>query len=162
LLVAPHEPDATRVDALLRRIRGRGLRAVTLGTVERGATVGAVDVVVIDRVGVLAHLYTVASAAYVGGGFGRDGLHSVLEPAAAGVPTVFGPRYECSRAAGQLLQLGGARTVQDGSGLQATVLAWLTDPDAKKGAGARALEYIGDHACAAARTAKLLDVLIQG
>ena len=108
LLIAPHEPTRSHVDALLERLRGFGLAAVTLATVERRGSVDGVDAVVVDRVGVLAHLYTVGDVAYVGGGFGREGLHSVLEPAAAGLPTVFGPRHERSRSAGQLIETGGA------------------------------------------------------
>ena len=42
--------------------------------------------------------------AYVGGGFGRAGLHSVLEPAAWGVPVAFGPRWRNSRDAALLLK----------------------------------------------------------
>jgi 3-deoxy-D-manno-octulosonic-acid transferase len=133
---------------------------VTLGTVERGGSVGSVDAVVIDRVGALAHLYTVADMAYVGGGFGRDGLHSVLEPAAAGVPTMFGPRHENARSAGKLVEQGGARSVADAKALEATLRGWLSNPKAKRDAGGQALDYIGAHRGAAIRTAELLDPLI--
>ena len=40
------------------------------------------ETVVVDRVGVLGDLYALADVAYVGGGWGTAGLHSVLEPAA--------------------------------------------------------------------------------
>ena len=50
------------------------------------------DVVLVDRVGVLGDLYALADVAFVGGGFHNAGLHSVLEPAAFGVPVLFG-RY---------------------------------------------------------------------
>ena len=46
--------------------------------------------------------------AYVGGGFGRAGLHSVLEPAAWSVPVAFGPGWRNSRDAELLLGAGGA------------------------------------------------------
>src|SRR4029079_10548119 len=62
---------------------------------------------VVDRVGVLATLYGAGTMAYVGGGFGRAGLHSVLEPAAWGVPVAFGPNWQDSRDA-ELLLRGGA------------------------------------------------------
>ena len=64
------------------------------------------DVVLVDRMGILAELYVAASVAYVGGGFHRAGLHSVIEPAAAGVPVLFGPRHGGSRDARLLLEAG--------------------------------------------------------
>lgn len=160
LVVAPHEPDPEAVSRLLERLRALGMIAVTLGTVERTRGVDSVDAVVVDRVGVLAHLYTAAAAAYVGGGFGRHGLHSVLEPAAAGLPTAFGPRHQNSRSAGELLRLGGASMAQDAAALEIVMRAWLGHPKAKKDAGERALDYIGAHLGAARRTAGLLEPLI--
>ena len=75
------------------------VRAARLGD---GAAAGA-DVVVVDRVGVLGDLYALADIAYVGGGFHGAGLHSVIEPAAFGVPVIFGPRHTASRDAALLL-----------------------------------------------------------
>ena len=56
----------------------------------------------------LAELYAAADVAFVGGGFHAAGLHSVLEPAAFGVPVAFGPRHANSRDAELLLSAGGA------------------------------------------------------
>jgi len=59
---------------------------------EAGATRRAdrFDVILIDRVGVLGDLYGAADLAFVGGGFHSAGLHSVIEPAAFGVPVLLG------------------------------------------------------------------------
>jgi len=160
LVLAPHEPTGPRVESLLHELRGSGLRAVPLGTVERAGTVGEVDAVVVDRLGLLAHLYTAADVAYVGGGFGRAGVHSVVEPAAAGAPVVFGPGHGNARAAGALVACGGAREAPDEATLQAVLVAWLEDSVAKKHAAERCLDYIGAHLGAAERTAALLDPLI--
>lgn len=65
----------------------------------------ASNIVVLDTVGVLSRLYRLADAAYVGGGFGR-GIHSALEPGAAGLSVAFGPRYTHSREALAFLELG--------------------------------------------------------
>jgi 3-deoxy-D-manno-octulosonic-acid transferase len=131
-----------------------------LATLERSGTAEGLGAVVVDRLGVLAQLYTAADAAYVGGGFGRRGLHSVLEPAAAGAPVVFGPRHRSARAAGELLRLGAAREAADAAALRAVLADWLDDPVAKDDAAERCLDYIGAHLGAAVRTAELLDPLI--
>ena len=43
----------------------------------------------------------------MGGGFGAAGLHSVLEPAAFGVPVLFGPHHANSRDADLLIEAEG-------------------------------------------------------
>ena len=48
---------------------------------------------IINIIGVLAELYWYAKMAYIGGGFSA-GVHNVMEPAVAGVPTFFGPKYQ--------------------------------------------------------------------
>ena len=60
-----------------------------------------------------ATLYGAGTMAYVGGGFGRAGLHSVLEPAAWGVPG--GLRAALAREPGRglLLEAGAARGAAD-------------------------------------------------
>ncbi|HSG07708.1 MAG TPA: glycosyltransferase N-terminal domain-containing protein [Longimicrobiales bacterium] len=159
-VLAPHEPGAEHVRALLARMEADGWTARTLAAVEEAGTAEGVDVVVVDRVGVLAHLYTVGWVAYVGGGFHDAGLHSVLEPAAARLPVVFGPRHANARAAGDLLRCGGAREAADAEGLGRVLTEWLTVEDARDYAAQQACGYIDGHMGAAERTAVLLDDLM--
>ncbi len=119
-----------------------------------------------DRVGVLADLYTLASVAYVGGGFHtvgfhtvgfhRGGLHSVLEPAAAGVPVLIGPRYQGSVHATGLLAAGAARTVADAEALAHALGEWLEAPKKNQERAQRASDYIKNHRGSAGRTADLI------
>ncbi|HSW29412.1 MAG TPA: glycosyltransferase N-terminal domain-containing protein [Longimicrobiales bacterium] len=158
-VLAPHEPHPEVVRELLADLSQRGWRSASLADVEaRGAA--AVDAVVVDRVGVLAHLYTVADVAYVGGGFHAAGLHSVLEPAAAGVPVLFGPGRGNARAAGDLLAAGAARDVRDGTSMAEALESWFGDAAARGHAAARAFGYIHAHLGAADRTAALLDEVL--
>lgn len=160
MVVAPHEPSPARVAALLERFSAGGARTATLADLEAAGTADGVDVVVVDRVGVLAHLYTIGTVAYVGGGFHGAGLHSVLEPAAAGLPTTFGPRHENARAAGELGAAGGGAEVADAASLAATLGGWLTDGTALGYAAERAQGYIDAHLGAAERTASILDDML--
>ncbi len=160
LVVAPHEPTHEAVEALLDELRDRGWRSEVLGAVEDSGA-GGIDAIVVDRVGVLAHLYTVGMVAYVGGGFGEDGLHSVLEPAAAGLPVVFGPRHANARAAGELAESGGGAAVEDVAGLARRLQEWVVEGEARDYAAHRALDYIHRHLGASSRTALLLEELIR-
>jgi len=159
-VLAPHEPGVSHVEALLGRLHAEGWAARTLARVEEGGTVEGVDVVVVDRVGVLAQLYTVGQVAYVGGGFHDAGLHSVLEPAAARLPVLFGPRHANARAAGDLLACGGARETADAGALARALTEWLEEGEAHDYAAGQAFGYIDAHLGAAERTAVLLDDLI--
>ena len=97
---------------------------------------------------------------YVGGGFHRRGLHSVLEPAAAGVPILFGPAHGSARAAGELALEGGARVVGGAPELAEALLEWMENESLRAEAGSRAAGYIERHRGAAARTGSLLESLL--
>ena len=157
VIFAPHEPTADAVGGLLTRLQGLGWKSRSLAAVESRGSPGDAAAVVVDRVGVLAHMYTVGSVAYVGGGFGGRGLHSVLEPAAAGAPMTFGPRHERAPAAAGLLGAGAARVTRDAEALAAILSEWLRDAIARHRASGAALAYIERHRGAADRTAALLD-----
>ena len=161
VVIAPHEPDPPRVRDLLEQLGRYGWSAATLSEVECSGTLDGRDAVVVDGVGRLADLYLVGTAAYVGGGFHRAGLHSVLEPAAAGSPVVFGPRHERSRAASALLRAGGAKVAADADALARALGGWLEDPIARVDSGDRVRGYIEDHRGAAERTARVLAAILE-
>ncbi len=160
LVIAPHEPDPDHLVPLEARLRAHGWTPVRLSDAD-GAP-GA-DAVVVDRVGVLAELYTLGDVAFVGGGFGTDGLHSVLEPAAAGVPVLFGPHHRNARSAGELQAVGAARAVEDEAQLVDALGRWLDGEAAdaaRMRAGTHARRYIEAHQGASRATARILDRLI--
>jgi 3-deoxy-D-manno-octulosonic-acid transferase len=103
--------------------------------------------------------------AYVGGGFGRAGLHSVLEPAAWGLPVTFGPRWGESRDAAALLQAGGARALTPHEETGVEELAgiwngWIERESERRAAGERARRLVEGGRGASARSAELLAGLI--
>lgn len=64
-------------------------------------------VLIIDNIGILARLYHYATICYVGGGFGEDGVHNVLEAAVYGKPVVTGPVIEKYIEVVELAEAGG-------------------------------------------------------
>jgi len=160
VVLAPHEPSPDRVGGLLGSFMEAGWHPSTLAHVEADGTLGDVDAVIVERVGVLSELYTVGTAAYVGGGFHDAGLHSVLEPAAAGLPVLFGPRHGNARAAAALLDAEAAREVHDPADTAEVLVDWLRDPGRRAYAGGRASGYIQQHLGAAERTARALAALM--
>lgn len=160
-VIAPHEPSEAAVRSLEGSLGRSGLRTARLSRVESAGVVGDADAVVVDRVGVLADLYTIGDVAWVGGGFHAAGLHSVLEPAAAGLPVLFGPRHGGSHAAGELIALAAARAVRDAGGATSALAEWLSDVAARASAGVAGRRYIAAHLGAAGRTADLLSRLLR-
>ncbi|MBC7775577.1 MAG: hypothetical protein H7246_09070 [Phycisphaerae bacterium] len=81
---------------------------------------------VIDNIGLLNTLYRYGTVAYIGGGFGK-GIHNTLEPAAFGLPILFGPKYEKFEEARQFVARGGAFAVRNAEELS-VILEKLQDP----------------------------------
>lgn len=78
------------------------------------------NVLIIDNIGMLSRLYKYATITYVGGGFGDSGVHNVLEAAVYGKPVVFGPVYEKFIEAEELLDCGGAFSIDNALILEET------------------------------------------
>ncbi len=174
LIIAPHDPTAEHLQALEAKLRycmGPGMTLVRLsallatGNGQHLATgslaSGNWDAVVVDVVGLLAELYTAALVAYVGGGFHGKGLHSVIEPAAAGVPVLFGPRWQGSRDARLLLDAGGAVAARDRTELTAALARWLQDEAARAVAAAAARAVVEHGRGAADRSLHLVIDLVE-
>jgi 3-deoxy-D-manno-octulosonic-acid transferase len=160
VVIAPHEPTPRDVLSLGVRFTETRWVALPLSKANELEIVNELDVVIVDRVGILAHLYTIGDIAWVGGGFHRAGVHSVLEPAAAGLPMVFGPRSDNARAARDLVALGAAKVIQHGVDARQAIATWLHDSDARRSAGDAGRRYIEGHLGAAERTAELVSQLI--
>lgn len=156
LVIAPHEPTSAHVEPIERWAAGARLTTARLDT----AGASAADVVIVDRVGVLGDLYALADAAYVGGGFHDEGLHSVLEPAAFGAPVLFGPLHFESRDATLLLAAGGGASAAGAAGLERQLLTWLQDESARYLAGARARALVRSGLGAARRAYDLIARLL--
>lgn len=157
LVVAPHEPSEAHLRGVEEQIAAAGFRSQRMAGIE-SAPVEA-EVVIVDRVGVLGDLYSIADVAYVGGGWGTAGLHSVLEPAAFGTPVLFGPRHANAREAGELVELGGAFAVADGGELRQRIERLWRDTEARGAAGRAAGAYVGAGRGAAGRGAALVKEL---
>jgi 3-deoxy-D-manno-octulosonic-acid transferase len=155
LVIAPHEPTSAHLAPIESWSRTEGLRFDRLDLAN-----AATDVVLVDRVGVLGDLYTLADMAFVGGGFHDAGLHSVLEPAAFGAPVLFGPRHHASRDALLLLRDGGGRSVADLASLTDALVTWLEDPIARRAAGGSARALVEKGIGAAERSLRVVERLL--
>jgi 3-deoxy-D-manno-octulosonic-acid transferase len=139
LVMAPRKPERfAEAEALAR---AEGLRVIRRTELAIDAEPRA-DVVILDSIGELAHLFQIATVVFVGGSLVAAGGHNILEPAAHGKPIVFGPHMEnFAEIAATFLQNQAAVQVSDAGELTSAVSRLLADPveRARLGAAARAL-----------------------
>lgn len=108
-IIAPHDISKARIDECLSLYKNATtFSALKQANNEQPPTN---NVLIIDNIGLLSKLYHYATITYVGGGFGADGVHNVLEAAVYGKPVVFGPEYDKYIEAVQLVEEGGAFSI---------------------------------------------------
>ena len=135
LIIVPHEVSAARI-AEVRQLFPEAVCWSVCGPEKCSDA----RVVIVDQMGLLSKLYRFADVAYIGGGFG-SGIHNTLEPAAYGVPILFGPRYEKFEEAKGLIEVGAAFG-GNAAELQIQWRIWLRNPEARHTAGGKAKNYV--------------------
>jgi 3-deoxy-D-manno-octulosonic-acid transferase len=158
LVLAPrHLERVAEVEALMRAAGLEYSKASTPNT-----TGASTRVLLLDTMGELRATYGRATVAFVGGSLivGRGG-QSLAEPAAAGVPVLFGPFHENQRAiASALLEARAGAVVGDAAELAATVTAFLGDECERLAAGRRAYGVVERMAGGVAATLMRLRPLV--
>lgn len=147
----PHEPTEENLDYLEKECNGK-VSNIRLSHLHNYA---GESIVIVDSVGVLISLYQYAGIAYVGGGF-SSGIHNVLEPAAYGVPVVFGPRHSNSQEAKALLSSDGARCVHSTEEIYQVFSTLLKDEKKRSSIGRNAGELVRSQIGATERFIKFL------
>ncbi len=140
---APHDPSpaaVARLSALCPPEESGPLLTYTQADVSSAEQASNL---VIDNVGLLNTLYRYGHIAYIGGGLGK-GIHNTLEPAAFGLPIIFGPKYERFEEARQFVARGGAFVVRDAAALS-DVLRQLQDADFYENASRAVLGYLEEN-----------------
>jgi 3-deoxy-D-manno-octulosonic-acid transferase len=100
-------------------------------------------VVLLDSIGELASLYSLADGAFVGGSLVEAGGHNILEPAAFGKVPVFGPSMEnFAEIAARFVQAGAAIRVESPEDAGVEWIHLLKDPDKMKRMGDEAKRLV--------------------
>ena len=131
LIIVPHEPTPTHC-ARVRESLPNAILQSEIDSIED-------QHIIIDSIGKLLAIYSIADAAYIGGGFGA-GVHSCAEPAGYGIPLASGPFIERSPDALTLHELGALEIIKNSQ----DACAWMNAicAGAMNRAGSQAKEYI--------------------
>jgi 3-deoxy-D-manno-octulosonic-acid transferase len=140
MVLAPRHPERFEaVAALLERSGIAWIKRSGWGT----SPVGPVkpldpgQIVLLDTIGELASVYSLASVAFVGGSLVPAGGHNPLEPAQFGIAIVMGPYYANFRAITEDLLAQDAIRIAAKGELADALLALLDDRAAAKAMGER-------------------------
>jgi 3-deoxy-D-manno-octulosonic-acid transferase len=153
LVIAPRDPARGKEIAAM----ARNLELIA-GLRSAGPAKTGTDLLILDTLGELKDCYPAADIAFVGGSLVDAGGHNILEPAACGVPVIFGPNMESFRyAADELLSDGAGLCVRDAAGLETAIRTLLKDKDRRMEMGRRAKALIARNSGAAMRYIRLLE-----
>jgi 3-deoxy-D-manno-octulosonic-acid transferase len=133
-IIAPHEPTVENIEQIEEDIREHypHLKIIRYSQIDKYRKE---NVILIDCVGLLSTLYKYADFAYVGGGL-QTGLHNVLEPAAYGIPVMFGDE-KLNDDAEILIKTGGGIPVHNYKILYKNLVHLLSEEETRKNLGAK-------------------------
>ena len=143
-VIAPHEVYQERIQSLISKI-GQPVKTYSSLTSSRDSTS---DILVIDTIGMLSHLYQYATLVYIGGGFGK-GIHNILEAAAFGKSLLFGPNHHRFQEAIDLIRSGGAFPISSADELIQQVGDLISDPLKYQASAEASGTYVQTHTGAA-------------
>jgi 3-deoxy-D-manno-octulosonic-acid transferase len=155
LILAPRHPE--RFDEVAALLRASGIlfvRETGIG----GSQGGPGDVLLLDTMGQLSRLYSVADAAFVGGSLlPRYEGHNVLEPALYGKPVLFGPHMRSFRKeSDELLARGAGFEVRTAEDICRNVLAILKDRSLYDAMSKGARSFVEENRGAAEKTIRIV------
>lgn len=118
------------------------------------------QIVLLDTIGELASIYSLASVAFVGGSLIPAGGHNPLEPAQFGVPIVVGPHYANFRAITEDLRSHDALRIADTDHLAQALIDLLADRGAAERMGHRARKVFEAQSGATMRSVQAISEIL--
>jgi 3-deoxy-D-manno-octulosonic-acid transferase len=164
MVLAPRHPERfAAVEAQLAKsgipwIRRSGWRSQPEGSL-RPLVAG--QILLLDTIGELASVYSVATVAFVGGSLVPAGGHNPLEPAQFAIPIVMGPHYTNFRTITEDLLAHDALRIASKEELSTVLIQLLRDPSEAAAMGSRAKQVFDQQAGATVRTALAIESLLE-
>ncbi len=142
LILAPRHPERRKEVLALCEKQGLETRSrTTQQTFEPSC-----QVFLLDTIGELLHFFVASDMAFIGGSLVEHGGHNPLEPAALGLPVVYGPHmFNFEEIANQLCEANAAIKVKDTTQLIAQLEAWISNPDAARTTGEKGQQLVAQN-----------------
>jgi len=164
LMIAPRHPE--RFTEIVDLLKASGLRWVRR-TAAPDASDGQAEIILLDSIGELHSVYSLASIVFVGGSIAKTGGHNILEPAAVGVAVIVGSHtynfqsivetFEKAGAIVQLQPMSDSAAIVELANLISQLLA---DPTSRRKLGTRARNLVNENRGATERTLESLNSML--
>jgi 3-deoxy-D-manno-octulosonic-acid transferase len=158
MVLAPRHPE--RFAVVAAQLEKSGNRWTRRSKLKPAEPLRPGEIVLLDTIGELASVYSLASVAFIGGSLFPAGGHNPLEPAQFGVPIVMGPHYANFVAITDSLRVHDALRIAAKEELAAALVELLRDRQVAEAMGARAREVFERQAGATDRCVAALQALL--
>lgn len=138
IIIAPHEIKPNKIDVLKQKLNLKTGLYSNLNHLD----LEALDVLIVDTIGLLTKIYSYANLAYVGGAAGHTGLHNILEPATFGIPVLFGKNHKKFPEAQKLIDVKGAFEINSPLDFKQHLNLLLEDSNLRKSMSSQAALFI--------------------
>jgi len=158
LVLAPRHVE--RAPAVIKLIETAGLECRRFSDVTEGEQPerGKYDVLLVDTIGHLKDLYSVATLVFIGGSLAKKGGQNPIEAARWEKTVIFGPHMSNFREVAEVfLENKAAVRVNDVREFRETLAGLLADPEKKKCIAENARRVIEENTGAVSRTVKQIE-----
>ncbi|NLO19891.1 MAG: hypothetical protein GX121_08475 [Ignavibacteria bacterium] len=164
LIIVPHEPTEENIQRLQSIFHNSLLFSKLLELTKKYETdelrkIVGENAIIVNSIGKLLGLYSIADFVYIGGGFGA-GIHSVTEPAGYGIPLSCGPKYKVSYDAINLVDLKALSVIENRGDLTAWFEELISDLAKRSKVGKIASDYILNRAGSSEVIVKKIEMLL--
>jgi 3-deoxy-D-manno-octulosonic-acid transferase len=157
LIIVPRHIE--RAPSIIELLQKNGFSdIITMTQIKNGKIRHNERIVLIDVIGELFKIYSLAAIVYCGGSLVNKGGQNILEAAAWGKMIFYGPHMDDFTEEKNLLEsVGCGIMVKNAKDLQEKILQALKDPAATQEKGARGKEVVASNKGAAARYAAMIN-----
>jgi 3-deoxy-D-manno-octulosonic-acid transferase len=158
LVLVPRHPD--RAPEIASQLEAKGIGSQRLTELRTGIRVDHRLPLLVDTIGELERIYSLADLVYVGGSLVPHGGQNMLEPAAQGKAVLFGPHVEnFDQEAALLLGAGAALSVADEDELARELARLFSDAAERERMGRAGMAAVAAQCGATLLTLRALEAL---
>jgi len=159
LVIAPRHIE--RADEVSRLVEDMGYKAVKFSQINQGEENVPGAVVVVDTIGHLSALYSLAKIVFIGKTLTVGGGQNMIESAYFGKPTIVGPLTQNFKDTVNIFKKSNALIeVHNEEQLSHEILALLGDPGRAQKIGEAAKQTVKEHQGSTTRTVEAITVLL--
>ena len=157
LLIVPRHPERFNT---VKQLVEKGQLTVCMRSTGLPCT-AETDVYIADTMGELKVLYGVADVCFAGGSMVPVGGHNILEPAAMGVPVLFGPHMiNFKEISHNVLALAAAIQCHSKDQIITALVQLYNDPDYRNNLAFKAKDFVVQNQGATLKTSKMIKKIL--